>query len=59
MMKALNVYATRSGETKQIADYIAEGLRIAGKEVSVASANGIKKETNLHGYDALVFGSAT
>lgn len=59
MAKALVVFATRSGETKQIAEYIAEGLRIAGLEATVANVNDIKKETDLQGYDALVFGSAT
>ena len=59
MAKALIVYATRSGETKQIGEYIAEGLRIAGLEASLASVNEIKKTTDLQGYDALVFGSAT
>ena len=59
MAKALIVFATRSGETKQIAEYIAEGFRIAGWDATVANVTDIKKETDLQGYDALVFGSAT
>jgi flavorubredoxin len=59
MAKALVIFATRSGETKQIAQQIAEGMRIAGQEVSIVNVNDIKKETDLNGYDALVFGSAT
>ena len=59
MAKALIVYATRSGDTKKIGEYIAEGLRIAGMDVDVRNANDIKKETDLNGYDAIVFGSAT
>lgn len=53
MGKAFFVYATRSGQTKAIAELIAEGIRIEGGEAEV------KKEEDLAGYDAYVFGSAT
>ena len=59
MPKALIVYATRTGETKKIGELIAEGLRISGVDVTVSDVKTIKKETDLQGYDALVFGSAT
>lgn len=59
MPKALIVFATRSGATKQIGQYIAEGLRMAGHDVSMVSVSEIKKEADLQGYDALVLGSAT
>jgi len=59
MSKALIVYATRTGETKKIGELIAEGLRFSGVDVTVSDVNTIKKETDLQGYDALVFGSAT
>jgi len=59
MSKALIVYATRTGETKKIGEIIAEGLRFSGIDVTVSDVNTIKKETDLQGYDALVFGSAT
>ena len=59
MAKALVVYATRSGETKRIGEFIAEGLRIAGLEATLASVSEIKKEADLQGYDVLLFGSAT
>ena len=59
MSKALIVYATRTGETKKIGEIIAEGLRFSGVDVIVSDVNTIKKETDLQGYDALVFGSAT
>jgi flavorubredoxin len=57
--KALLVFATRTGETKDIADLIAEGLRIQGADATVVNASSINKETDLEGYDAYVFGSPT
>jgi len=59
MAKALVVYASRSGETQKIAELIAEGMRFAGIEVKVADVGAIKKETDLEGFDALIFGAAT
>jgi NAD(P)H dehydrogenase (quinone) len=59
MGKALIVYASRSGETKRIADLIAEGIRIQGSEASVVDATKVKKVDGLEGYDAYIFGSAT
>ena len=59
MGKALVVYTSRSGETKKIAQLIAEGIRIQGSEASVVNVTGVKKVEDLEGYDAYVFGSAT
>jgi flavorubredoxin len=59
MAKTLIVYATRTGETEKIGDLIAEGIRFAGHEANVAKVTDIKKEDDLKGYDALVFGSPT
>jgi flavorubredoxin len=59
MTKALIVYATRAGQTQNIADLIAEGVRFTGGEAKVVNANSIKKEEELEGYDAYAFGSAT
>jgi flavorubredoxin len=59
MAKALVVYATRTGATKDIAELIAEGIRFTGAEATVANVTGVKKEADLEGYDAYVFGSAT
>ena len=59
MSKALIVYTTRAGGTKAIADLIAEGIRMTGAEADVANSTEIKKEDDLAGYDAYVFGSAT
>jgi flavorubredoxin len=59
MPKVLIVYATRTGETQNIADLIAEGVRFAGQQAHVASVKEIKTEADLNGYDGYVFGSAT
>ena len=59
MTKALIVYATRTGETTQIGNLIAEGLRLAGDETLAKDDKQVQKEEDLEGYDALIFGSAT
>ncbi len=59
MAKVLIVCATRTGETMRIGNLIAEGIRVAGHEATVLKINAIKTETDLQGYDALIFGSAT
>lgn len=59
MGKVLVVYATRTGETQQIGNLIAEGIRMSGHEANVVSSKDIKKENDLEGYDAYVFGSPT
>ncbi len=59
MGKVLIVYATRSEETKGIANLIAEGVRISGHEAEVKRVNDVKNEEDLKGYDGYVFGSPT
>jgi flavorubredoxin len=59
MGRALIVYTTRSGETKNIAQLIAEGIRFTGIEAKVTATNVINTEADLTGYDAYVFGSPT
>lgn len=59
MGKALVVYATRTGETRDMAERIAEGIRFQGAEAKVVNVTTIKKEADLEGYGAYVFGSPT
>ncbi len=59
MAKALIVFATRTGETQQIAELIGEGIRFGGHEARVASVKDVKSEADLAGYDAYVFGAPT
>ncbi|MBT3388420.1 MAG: nitric oxide synthase [Desulfobacula sp.] len=59
MGKVLILYASRSNETKSIAELIAEGVRISGHEVEMKKTSQIKSEEDLKGYDGYAFGSAT
>lgn len=59
MTKALIVYSTRTGATQKIGELIAEGLRFSMIDVTLKDAKDIKKEKDLEGYDAYLFGSST
>ncbi|MGD2269744.1 MAG: flavodoxin domain-containing protein [Desulfobacterales bacterium] len=59
MATTLIVYTTRTGETQQIGELIAEGVRISGHEATVLSTKEVKNESDLRGYDAIVLGSPT
>jgi len=59
MAKVLIVYATRSGETAEIAKLIAEGVRFSGAEAKAVNITDVKNESDLEGYDGYLFGSAT
>lgn len=59
MAKVLVVYATRTGETQNIAELIAEGVRFSGHEADVIGVKEIKNASDLNGYDGYVFGSST
>jgi len=59
MEKVLIAYATRSRETENIGNLIAEGIRFSGHEANIVKVNAIKNEKDLQGYGAYVLGSAT
>ncbi len=59
MKKVLIAYYSRTGKTKAMAEYIAEGVRISGHEAEVRGIDGIKDSKELAGYDAYVFGCPT
>ena len=59
MKRALVVYSTRKGATERIAGCIAQGLEGAGIEVRLQGAAEIRREADLEGFDAYIFGSAT
>jgi flavorubredoxin len=58
-MKALVAYSTRTKNTRNIGELIAEGIRSSGIEVDTVSVFDIEKAEDLERYDALAFGSAT
>ncbi len=59
MKRVLIAYYSRTGNTKQMAEYIAEGVRIAGCEAELKKISAIKNEKALHGHDAYLFGCPT
>jgi len=59
MKKVLVAYFSRTGHTKQMADYIAEGIRIGGCQADLKEINTIKTEKDMQDYDAYVFGCPT
>jgi flavorubredoxin len=60
MAKALVIYATRTNQTKGIADLVAEGMRLKGMDVTVVNVNEFeKKGLNPQEFDAIILGAAT
>ena len=59
MKKVLISYFSRTGKTQQMAEYIAEGVRISGHDAEIRKISEIKNEKELTGYDGYVFGSPT
>lgn len=59
-MKALVVFATRTGQTQKLAQLIGEGMRFEGCEVDVLNVTDVEKAgISLNDYNAVVLGSAT
>lgn len=58
MAKGIVVYHSRSGNTKQMADIIAEAMNDAGLKTECKSVSGVRAD-DLPGYDAIVIGSPT
>jgi len=59
MKKVLVGYYSRTGNTEKMAEYIAEGIRIAGTTAELKKISEIKSEEDLKGYDGFVFGCPT
>ncbi|MGE5614771.1 MAG: flavodoxin family protein [Bacillota bacterium] len=58
MPKALIIYYSRTGNTKKMAEHIAEGIRSENVEAEVRDVNNVKAD-NLLEYDAIIAGSPT
>lgn len=59
MSNVLIVYSTRNDETLKLGELIAEGVRFSMVDVTLKNVKDIRKETELAGYDAYIFGSST
>ncbi len=59
MKKVLIAYDSRSGNTEKMANFIAEGVRIAGNDAEVKKISELKKAEDLQGFDAYIFGCPT
>ena len=59
MKKVLLVYFSLSGNTQTMAQYVAEGVRFGGQDVTIKKAAEIKEASELAGYDGYIFASPT
>ncbi|MGD9107414.1 MAG: flavodoxin domain-containing protein, partial [Desulfobacterales bacterium] len=59
MKKVLVGYYSRTGNTKKMAEYIAEGIRFTGNDAELKKISEIKSEEDLKGYDGFIFGCPT
>ncbi len=60
MSKGLVVFATRTNQTRKIAQLIAEGMRFEGCDAEVRNVTELGNDgASLNDYDAIVLGSAT
>lgn len=59
MHKILVAYVSRTGNTKKMAEFIAEGIRFSGHDPILKKVSEIKNEKDLEGYDGFIFGCPT
>lgn len=59
MKKVLIAYVSRTGVTRKMAEFIAEGVRFSGNTADLKKIVDIKNEQDLEGYDGFVFGCPT
>jgi flavorubredoxin len=59
MKKVMVGYYSRTGNTKKMAEYIAEGIRFTGNDAELKKISEIKSEEDLKGYDGFIFGCPT
>jgi flavodoxin len=59
MKKVLIAYFSLTGNTQKMAEYIAEGIRISGQQVTVKKISEIKAVEDMADYDGYIFGCPT
>lgn len=58
-MKVLVAYFSMTGNTEKMAEYLAEGVRIAGQQAVTKKIADLKNPNDLGGFDGYIFGSPT
>ncbi len=59
MKKILIAYVSRTGNTKKMAEYIAEGVRFSGNEAVLKTVSSFKNAKELQNFDGYIFGCPT
>jgi len=59
MKKVMVAYVSRTGNTEKMAEFIAEGIRLAGNQADLKKVSDIKTAKDLDGYDGYVLGCPT
>ena len=59
MSKAIIIYTSKTGNTKSIAEFVAEGIRFAGAQASIKEVSQVADPSELEACDIIVLGSAT
>ena len=59
MKKFLVAYVSRTGMTKKMAEYIAEGIRFSGHQADLKPLPQVKETEAIAGYDGYLLGSPT
>ncbi len=59
MKKVLIAFASRTGNTKKMAEYIAEGIRFSSNEATISKISDLKETKDIAGFDGYVLGCPT
>ena len=59
MRNVLVCYLSRTGNTKKMAEFLAEGVRMTGNTAELKKISEIKSGKDFEGYDGFVFGCPT
>jgi len=59
MKKVLIAFASRTGNTEKMAEYIAEGIRLSGNEAIISKISDLKETKDIAGFDGYVLGCPT
>jgi len=59
MKKVLIAFASRTGNTEKMAEYIAEGIRFSGNEAVLKKISDLKNTKDIAGYDGYALGCPT